>query len=388
MATEKITITDQLRNNIIEERKEIEYTASDLSEESGHSKYWLANIESGKTKKISKEDLISIYKILLDDDDEENILDYVERIINQPIAGKIKNWYELIDIEDQYEDMLDFLYLESELDDLLKDIRNRITQQFNWANTHHQQAILTSLLHFQRSIVVNPELAFSTLYLPTYCTSIMHPEEFNSVLSDLLQLAAKFNDLVVKNNSLETVAVYLEEEKKQKERNKKTLSVFGFSKSFGVAGLRIGCIYAQDKEFFDKIVDQSYVMTTAGGIASISQIAGIACLEKTEYWVKEFLEHLKSNRDYALERLNKMPGITCHKPYACYLLFPDITGTGKSSQEFADFMMENARLAIVPGTDKFFGPGAEGHVRICIATSREILEEGLNRLEKGLQMMK
>ena len=213
MATEKITITDQLRNNI---------TASDLSEESGHSKYWLANIESGKTKKISKEDLISIYKILLDDDDEENILDYVERIINQPIAGKIKNWYELIDIEDQYEDMLDFLYLESELDDLLKDIRNRITQQFNWANTHHQQAILTSLLHFQRSIVVNPELAFSTLYLPTYCTSIMHPEEFNSVLSDLLQLAAKFNDLVVKNNSLETVAVYLDEEKKQIERNKKT----------------------------------------------------------------------------------------------------------------------------------------------------------------------
>ena len=131
MATEKITITDQLRNNIIEERKEIEYTASDLSEESGHSKYWLANIESGKTKKIRKEDLISIYKILLDDDDEENILDYVERIINQPIAGKIKNWYELIDIEDQYEDMMDFLYLESELDDLLKDIRNRITQQFN-----------------------------------------------------------------------------------------------------------------------------------------------------------------------------------------------------------------------------------------------------------------
>ena len=50
MATEKITITDQLRNNIIEERKDFHYTASELSEESGHSKYWLANIESGKTK--------------------------------------------------------------------------------------------------------------------------------------------------------------------------------------------------------------------------------------------------------------------------------------------------------------------------------------------------
>ena len=150
--------------------------------------------------------------------------------------SKIKNWYELIDIEDQYEDMMDFLYLESELDDLLKDIQNRITKQFNWANTHHQQAILTSLLHFQRSIVVNPELAFSTLYLPTYCTSIMHPEEFNSVLSDLLQLAAKFNDLVVKNNSLETVAVYLDEEKKQIERNKKTgkIALDNFKSILGV----------------------------------------------------------------------------------------------------------------------------------------------------------
>lgn len=55
MATEKITITDQLRNNIIEERKEIEYTASDLSEESGHSKYWLANIEKLiKLKRLAK----------------------------------------------------------------------------------------------------------------------------------------------------------------------------------------------------------------------------------------------------------------------------------------------------------------------------------------------
>ncbi|MFR8313653.1 MAG: hypothetical protein ACLVBP_15630 [Ruminococcus sp.] len=54
MWLQKNYIADQLRNNIIEERKEIEYTASDLSEESGHSKYWLARIESGKTKRLAK----------------------------------------------------------------------------------------------------------------------------------------------------------------------------------------------------------------------------------------------------------------------------------------------------------------------------------------------
>ncbi len=170
-------------------------------------------------------------------------------------------------------------------------------------------------------------------------------------------------------------------------RNKKTLSVYGFSKSFGVAGLRIGCIYCHDPKVFQQLVDTSAVMTTAGGVSSLSQIAGIACLEKSFGWVEEFLVHLKSNRDYALERLAQMPGITCHKPQATYLLFPNIAGTGMGSEALVQFVQEKAGLALVPGTDKFFGPGAEGHVRICFATSRGILTEGLNRLEKALRLI-
>ncbi len=171
------------------------------------------------------------------------------------------------------------------------------------------------------------------------------------------------------------------------EMNKRVLSVFGFSKSFGVAGLRIGCIYCHDKEIFERIVDCSAVMTTAGGITSLSQIAGIACLNEAYYWVEGFLKHLKANRDYALERISHMPGIKCHKPVATYLLFPDIRGTGLGSEELVAYLQEKANIALVPGADKFFGPSAEGHIRICFATSREILEEGLNRMEKGLNML-
>ncbi len=79
-----------------------------------------------------------------------------------------------------------------------------------------------------------------------------------------------------------------------------------------------------------------------------------------------------------------MKGITCHKPSATFLVFPNIEKTGYSSQEIADKLMEEAKLAIVPGTEKFFGEGAEGHIRICLATSKEILEKGLDRLEKWL----
>ena len=65
MKMDKLLITDNLRQNIVELRKKNGLSAYELSEKSGHSKYWLPNIENGKTQKISKEDLLSIYSILL-----------------------------------------------------------------------------------------------------------------------------------------------------------------------------------------------------------------------------------------------------------------------------------------------------------------------------------
>ena len=135
------------------------------------------------------------------------------------------------------------------------------------------------------------------------------------------------------------------------------------------------------------MVDKSAVMTTAGGIASISQIAGMACMDKCYYWVDEFLTHLKGNRDYAVERLNKMPGLKAYAPQATYLLYVDIRAYGMTSVEFTDYMKEKVNLAVVSGGEQFFGPGSEGRIRICFATSRAILTEGLDRLEKGIAML-
>ena len=83
------------------------------------------------------------------------------------------------------------------------------------------------------------------------------------------------------------------------ERCKRVVSVFGFSKSFGLAGLRIGCVYANDDEKFQKLVDASDVLSTAGGATSLSQIAAIAAMEETQEWRAAFLKHITKNRDYA-----------------------------------------------------------------------------------------
>ncbi|CCQ96666.1 conserved hypothetical protein [[Clostridium] ultunense Esp] len=235
---------------------------------------------------------------------------------------------------------------------------------------------------------ITPKTKMICLCNPHNPLGTVYPKED---LDFILNLSEKY-DLWIMNDEIWSDIVYPEKEfisilSLGAERNKKTLSVFGFSKSFGVAGLRIGCIYCHDKEVFDKVVENSHVMTTAGGISSLSQVAGISCLDKSYYWVDEFIKHLTKNRDYAYERINSMPNLSCRKPDATYLMFINIKETGLSSQEFVNHMEDNAKLALVPGTEEFFGPGAEGYVRLCFATSFEVLKEGLDRLEKGLKLL-
>ena len=190
----------------------------------------------------------------------------------------------------------------------------------------------------------------------------------DEIWSDIIYPDSKFNSILLLGN----------------ERNKRTLSVYGFSKAFGIAGLRVGCVYCQDKELFEKVVTASLVDTTIGGISALSQIAGMACLDKCFYWVEGFVKQITKNRDYALERISKMPGITCYKPGATFVLFPDVSETGMDPADLVQYLLKNQKLSIVPGGARFFGPGSAGHVRICLATSHEVLAEGLDRLESGL----
>lgn len=210
-------------------------------------------------------------------------------------------------------------------------------------------------------------------------------------LEYLLELSEKYG-LYIMNDEIWSDIVYSDAEFNSicslgKEKNKRTLSVFGFSKSFGIAGLRAGCVYCQDEEIFEKIVEASLVDTTIGGISSLSQIAGITCLTKCYGWLDEFILHLQSNRDYALKRLNQMPGVKCTKPQATFVIFPDVSEIPMSAEKLVEYLKKEEKVAIVPGGEQFFGPGSEGHVRICLATSREILKEGLDRMERGIKKL-
>ncbi|MGU3376802.1 pyridoxal phosphate-dependent aminotransferase [Chryseobacterium sp. M5A1_1a] len=163
------------------------------------------------------------------------------------------------------------------------------------------------------------------------------------------------------------------------EARRKSFTVYGFSKSFGIAGLRIGAVLCNDQEILEDFIEKSNFNSTIEGVSTLSQIAGSVALEKAKPWYKEFLNHLQHNRDLAFKILSRSEIVTPNLPEATFVLFPKIEN-GMSSEQFTQHVLQQGKVAIVPGSERWFGKGAEGHIRICFSTSQEILEEGLNRI--------
>jgi aspartate/methionine/tyrosine aminotransferase len=166
---------------------------------------------------------------------------------------------------------------------------------------------------------------------------------------------------------------------------RRTLSIFGFSKSYGLAGLRLGLLISPSHEVHRTIVRISHADDTAYGVSTLSQVAGAAAYRSCDAWLERFLEHLRSQRDYAVERLNRIDGVRCRAPQGTYVLFSDVSSIASDATILTERLLSRHRVAVVPGTPAFFGPRAQGHLRLSFATSRSILREGLDRVEAGLR---
>jgi aspartate/methionine/tyrosine aminotransferase len=166
-----------------------------------------------------------------------------------------------------------------------------------------------------------------------------------------------------------------------------TITVYGFSKNFALAGLRVGCVVCSDPGWKKEIIAASDAESTVYGVSVLSQVAVIAALNDGREWLAEFVRHLQAQRDYVLDRLAAWPGVTVHPPQGTYVTFPDVSSLSDDSERLCQQLREQARVALVPGAPRWFGPGATGHLRICFATSRRILQEAFDRLEPVVAQM-
>lgn len=164
----------------------------------------------------------------------------------------------------------------------------------------------------------------------------------------------------------------------------RTLTAFGFSKSYGLAGLRIGYVVAPSVEIAEEMTAGPSATTASWTASTLSQVAAQAALEQAGPWLGAFRSHLHRVRDAAVSRLQAMPGVWVRPPEGTYLLFPNISSFGMTSLALSDYLKSEALVALVAGEPAWFGPGAEGHVRVAFATSMEIAMEAMDRIEAAL----
>jgi aspartate aminotransferase len=159
----------------------------------------------------------------------------------------------------------------------------------------------------------------------------------------------------------------------------KTIILDGFSKTYAMTGWRLG--YGVLPEWLVEPVNTLIVNSTSC-TASFTQRAGIAALEGPQGDVERMVTEFRRRRDAFCAGLNSLPGFQCPIPEGAFYAFPNITGTGRSSKELADALLNEAGVAALSGAT--FGEYGEGYLRFSIANSLENLMDAVERIRAFL----
>jgi aspartate aminotransferase len=173
------------------------------------------------------------------------------------------------------------------------------------------------------------------------------------------------------------------------EMKKRTIIVHGVAKTYAMTGWRIG--YTAGSEEIISAMNNIQSQSTSNP-TSISQKASVEAFIGPQNEVEKMVSAFGQRRNYIVDRLNKIPGVSCYKPAGAFYVFPNFSSYyGKSYQGkkienstmLADYFLDVAKVAVVPGVEF----GADPFERLSYATSMEDIQEGLNRIEEALKKL-
>lgn len=160
------------------------------------------------------------------------------------------------------------------------------------------------------------------------------------------------------------------------EIKEKVIYIGGFSKTFSMTGLRIGFLCSNESIMQEVVKVHQYNVSCAASVSQYGALTGLReCLDDVKNMRKEF----QKRRDYVFNRLKSM-GLEVVLPMGAFYIFPSIKKFGLSSEEFCERLLNEKKVACVPGSA--FGTGGEGYMRISYCYSFEELEKGLNLIEE------
>ncbi|MFZ7946312.1 aminotransferase [Neobacillus sp. 19] len=159
----------------------------------------------------------------------------------------------------------------------------------------------------------------------------------------------------------------------------RTILVNGFSKGFAMTGWRLGFL-AAPKEFYEVMLKIHQYTTMCA--PNMLQRGAIEALRNTYDEVESMRNSYRRRRNYVVQTLNQM-GLDCHTPGGAFYVFPSIRSTGLSSEQFAEELLMQEKVAVVPG--HVFGDSGEGYIRCSYATSMEQLQEAMKRIKRFIE---
>ena len=157
----------------------------------------------------------------------------------------------------------------------------------------------------------------------------------------------------------------------------KTVILDGFSKTYSMTGWRLG-FGVMPQKLADAV--NLLMVNSNSCTATFTQKAGLAALQGPQDDVTTMVTEFRKRRDVIVKRINEIPGFSCTTPAGAFYAFPNVTGTGVSSKDLADLLLNEAGVACLNGTA--FGKHGDGYLRFSYASSLANIEEAMRRIRE------
>jgi aspartate aminotransferase len=162
----------------------------------------------------------------------------------------------------------------------------------------------------------------------------------------------------------------------------RTIVADGFSKTYAMTGWRLG-FGIMPQNLAQKM--ELLLTHSVGCSATFTQYAGLEAITGPQDDVEAVVAEFRRRRDLIVDGLNAIPGVQCPTPQGAFYAFPNVSSFGRSSAELADYLLDEAGVAVLPGTA--FGQNGEGYLRLSYANSMENIERALERIASALDAL-
>lgn len=185
-----------------------------------------------------------------------------------------------------------------------------------------------------------------------------------------------YSKLIYDNNRYSSPSIF----DKCKDR---TILADGFSKAYAMTGWRLGSVVGPS-DIIEKM--QLLLETTSSCVSPFIQKAGIEAIDGEQTFHEYMYNEYRKRRELIVHELNSIENISCVMPGGAFYVFINIKKTNMTSEQFCDYILEDANVAILPGTS--FGKFGEGYVRMCYAVKQERIIDAVERIRNSMKKLK